>query len=107
MARKQNLKATIESNRPPTSVGRLDQRLASLIAALKKEYVEKLNALAYRYRTDLAQKARDIVREHHRQFVAHHGDDLAVFSDGLSLAAAAQKRMRALFEERGEGIVAM
>jgi hypothetical protein len=79
----------------------------ALLAALKKEYVEKLNALAYRYRTDLAQKARDIVREHHRQIVAHHGDDLAVFSDGLSLAAAAQKRMRALFEERGEGIVAM
>src|SRR5271165_1817736 len=78
----------------------------ALLAALKKEYVEKLNALAYRYRADLAQKARDIVREHHRQFVAHHGDDLAVFSDGLSLAAAAQKRMRALFDERAEGIVA-
>ena len=78
----------------------------ALLAALKKEYVEKLNALAYRYRADLAQKARDIVREHHRQFVAHHGDDLAVFSDGLSLAAAAQKRMRSLFDERAEGIVA-
>ena len=77
-----------------------------LLAALKKEYVEKLSVLAYRYCADLAQKARDIVREHHRQFVAHHGDDLAVFSDGLSLAAAAQKRMRALFDERAEGIVA-
>src|SRR5260370_26540998 len=77
-----------------------------LLAALKKEYVEKLSVLAYRYCADLAQKARDIVRKHHRQFVAHHGDDLAVFSDGLSLAAAAQKRMRALFDERAEGIVA-
>ena len=76
----------------------------ALLAALKKEYVEKLSGLAYRYCGDLAQKARDIVREHHKQFVAHHGNDLAVFSDGLSLAAAAQKRMRALFEKRAEGM---
>ena len=78
----------------------------TLLAALKKEYVEKLSGLAYRYCGDLSQKARDIVREHHKQFVAHHGDDLAVFSDGLSLAAAAQKRMRALFEKRADGMVA-
>jgi hypothetical protein len=78
----------------------------TLLAALKKEYVEKLSGLAYRYCTDLSQKARETVREHHKHFVAHHGDDLAVFSDGLSLAAATQKRMRALFEKRAEGMVA-
>jgi hypothetical protein len=75
----------------------------ALLAALKKEYVEKLSGLAYRYCTDLSQKARETVREHHKHFVAHHGDDLAVFSDGLSLAAAAQKRMRAFIREASRG----
>ena len=80
-----------------------EQAETALLAALKKEYVEKLSQIAYRYCGDLSQKARDTVREHHTQFVAHHGDDLAVFPDGLSLAAAAQKRMRSLFEKRAEG----
>src|SRR5271166_6414504 len=35
MARKQNLEATIESNRPLTSAGRLVQRLAGLALALR------------------------------------------------------------------------
>ena len=76
------------------------------LSALKKEYVEKLSVLAYRYCADLAQKARDAVRQHHRQFVAYHNDDLAVFSDGLSLAAAVQKRMRAVFDTQPREIVA-
>jgi len=79
---------------------------AAVLAALKKEYVEKLSVISYRYCADLAQKARDSVREHHRRFVAHHNADLAVYSDGLSLAAATQKRMRALFDERPQEIVA-
>ena len=79
---------------------------AAMIAALKKQYIEKLSALSYRYCPDLAQKARDTVREHHRQFVAHHGDDLVAFPDGLSLAAAEQARMRAMFAAKAEGIAA-
>ena len=77
-----------------------------MLAALKREYLEKQSSIAYRYCPDLAQKARERVREHHRNFVTHHGGDLVVFPDGLSLAAAQQKRMRALFSERANGIVA-
>ena len=78
----------------------------ALLGTLKKEYLEKLSVVAYRYCADLAQKARDAVRQYHRQFVVHHNDDLAVFSDGFSLAAAVQKRMRALFDARPREIVA-
>jgi hypothetical protein len=78
----------------------------ALLGALKKEYLEKLSVVAYRYCADLAQKARDAVEQYHRQFVAHHNDDLAIFSDGLSLAAAVQKRMRALFDARPRESVA-
>jgi hypothetical protein len=79
---------------------------AATLAALKTAYLEKQSSIAYRYCPDLAQKARDHVHEHYRDFVAHHGGDLVVFPDGLSLAAAEQKRMRALFSERSEEIVA-
>jgi Protein of unknown function (DUF3843) len=78
---------------------------AAMLAVLKKEYLEKQSSIAYRYCPDLAQKARDTVREHHRAFVSHHGDDLAVFPDGLSLAAAQQVKMRALFNQRPKEIV--
>jgi hypothetical protein len=78
----------------------------ALLGALKKEYLEKLSVLAYRYCADLAQKARDAVGQYHRQFVTHHNDDLAIFSDGLSLAAAVQKRMRALFDAQPRESVA-
>jgi hypothetical protein len=79
---------------------------AAMLAALKKEYLEKLSSIAYRYCPDLARKARDTVREHHRDFVAHHGDDLVVFSDGLSLAAGEQSRMRALVDKQPKKVVA-
>jgi hypothetical protein len=78
---------------------------AAKLAALKKQYLEKRSSIAYRYCPDLAQKARDMVREHHRDFVAHHGDELVVFPDGLSSAAAQQKQMRALFDKQPGKIV--
>lgn len=79
---------------------------AAALAALKRDYFEKLSTITYRYCPDLAQKARDAVSEDHCDFVAYYGDDLVVFPDGLSLAAAEQKRMRALFNQRPKGIIA-
>ena len=35
----------------------------------------------------------ELTRENHAKFVAHYGGDLVVFPDGLTLAAAEQKRM--------------
>src|SRR3984957_5209176 len=47
MARKQNLEATIESNRPPTSAGRLDQSLAGLALALRGVVAETQEMFIY------------------------------------------------------------
>src|SRR5271166_5903592 len=47
MARKQNLEATIESNRPLTSAGRLDQRLAGLALALRGVVTETQKMFIY------------------------------------------------------------
>jgi len=78
---------------------------AAVIAMLKKQYLEKNSQIAYRYRPDLAAKARASVREHYGDFVKYHGGDLVVFPDGLSLAAAHQKRMREVYSAHSEGIV--
>ncbi len=79
---------------------------ATMLALLKKEYLEKRSSIAYRYCPDLAQKARERVREHHRNFVTHHGGDLVVFPDGLSLAAGEQRQMRALFDQQPKNVLA-
>jgi hypothetical protein len=47
MARKQNLEGTIESNRPPTSAGRLDQSLAGLALALRGAVAETQEMFIY------------------------------------------------------------
>jgi hypothetical protein len=62
---------------------------------LRKEMLETASAIAYRYCADEAAKALEFTREHHAKLVAHHGNDLVVFSDGLEMAAAEQKRMEA------------
>lgn len=65
---------------------------------MKREFREKHSSIAYRYYPDLAQRAREIAAEHFADFQQFHGSDLAVFPDGLSAAAAEQKRMRVFSE---------
>jgi hypothetical protein len=62
-------------------------------ANIRKEMLERSSSIAYRYCPTEAAKALKLTREIHARFVAHYGADLVVFSDGLALAAAEQKRM--------------
>ena len=64
-------------------------------ARLRKGILERQTRIAYRYCPARAEQAREFARGHHAAFVAYYGSDLAVFPDGLSLAAAEQKRMEA------------
>jgi hypothetical protein len=64
---------------------------------IRQNFLEKSPQIAYRYCPDLAQKARDMVRQHHADFLKAYGSDLALFPDGFSLAAAEQKRMEQEF----------
>ncbi|MBI2929902.1 MAG: DUF3843 family protein [Verrucomicrobia bacterium] len=64
-------------------------------AKLRAEMLAKNSSIAYRYCPKEAETARDRTRDYHGRFVAHYGNDLVVFPDGLSLAAAEQKRMEA------------
>jgi hypothetical protein len=67
-------------------------------AAVKRAFLEKNSSIAYRYCPDRTQRARAIAAEHFANFKKFYGSDLAVFPDGLSAAAAEQKRLR-LFSE--------
>jgi hypothetical protein len=64
-------------------------------ANIRKEMLERSSSIAYRYCPAEAAKALEFTRENHVKFVAHYGGDLVVFPDGLTLAAAEQKRMAA------------
>lgn len=62
-------------------------------ARLRKDMLEKVSALAYCYCPVEADKAREVTRDRHQKFVAYFGADLVSFPDGLTLAAAEQKRL--------------
>jgi len=56
--------------------------------------IEQSSRIVYRYRPDLAERARQSAAGHHAAFVRFHGSDLAVFADGLMAAAATQRHWR-------------
>jgi hypothetical protein len=62
---------------------------------LRKEMIEHSSAIAYRYCPAEAATAREFNGEHRARFIAHYGNDLMTFPDGLALAAAEQRRMEA------------
>jgi len=64
-------------------------------ANIRKQMLEHSSSIAYRYCPAEAAKALEFARENHAKYVAHYGGDFVVFPDGLTLAAAEQKRMAA------------
>ncbi len=64
-------------------------------ANLRKKMLERSSSIAYCYCPAEAATALELTRENHAKFVAFCGGDLAVFPDGLALAAAEQKRLAA------------
>ncbi len=70
------------------------------VSAVKRSMIEKSSRIVYRYRADLAERARQAVAEHHKAFVKFHGSNLVVFPDGLTAAAAAQRQLREQIEAR-------
>jgi hypothetical protein len=53
---------------------------------LKNTFFSTPQTIVYRYCKDLADKARESVKEHYRIFVDYHGKDMAVYPDGRSMA---------------------
>jgi hypothetical protein len=68
-------------------------------ASIRKEMLEHSSSIAYRYCPEEAAKALELTVKNHAKFLAYYGGDLVVFPDGLTLAAAEQKRMAAEWRE--------
>jgi len=67
---------------------------------LKETFLKKVPEIAYRYCHQLAEKANQTVDHHYHEFVEYHGADLAIYSDGLSMAADYQKEIRLQWESK-------
>jgi len=67
---------------------------------LKNEFLSAPQTIVYRYCKDLADKARETVKEQYRIFVDYHGKDMAVYPDGRSMAADFQNQYRHHNESR-------
>ncbi|MCD4664147.1 MAG: DUF3843 family protein [Bacteroidales bacterium] len=75
------------------------------VQEMKNEFLQRVSNVAYRYCDQLAQKARDSVKNHYNNFVNFHGDDLITFPDGYSMAAAMQKLHRLQYESAPKDMV--
>ena len=68
-----------------------DTVTADLIQQLRQDFPRKAPQIAYRYCLPLAEKAREIVRKHYRQFVDYYGTDLVIYPDDNAMAEDMRK----------------
>ncbi|MEI7435754.1 MAG: DUF3843 family protein [bacterium] len=72
---------------------------ASDVSKFKTSFSVKTPHIVYRYCKDMLAKAIEANERHAQGFLKyHHGMDLVVYPDGLSMAADEQKRYRLLYE---------
>jgi hypothetical protein len=71
-----------------------DDLPAETIQEIKQTFFEKMPTVAYRYCKQRVKAARETVNRHYREFIEYHGNDLAIYPDGLSMAADMQKLYR-------------
>jgi hypothetical protein len=60
---------------------------------LRLDMLQKSAKISYRYCLPQLEKAREFSKEQHDRFVAHYGDALVSFPDGLTAAASEKKRL--------------
>jgi hypothetical protein len=75
------------------------------LANQRDEFLEKYPHLAFRFRPENLEKAREAASKYHDSFVAHHGSDLVEFPDGLSMAAAEQARLRKMWASQKPDLI--
>ncbi len=78
-----------------------EQDIQELIA----DFLKKAPKIVYRYCDQLAQKAMNFAKNIHEEFVKYHGDNLAVYTDGLAMAADMQRQYRLQYESVPEEII--
>jgi hypothetical protein len=72
----------------------------------KDSFLKKSPQIAYRYCSELAEKARKSIKLHYQKFLQNHNNDMAVYPDGLSMAADYQKDVRQQWESQPREVIA-
>lgn len=72
---------------------------------LKKTFLRKVPQIVYRYCSELEEKAKRMVNLQHDEFVKYHGNDLAIYPNGLSMAADYQKEIRLQWESKPREVI--
>jgi hypothetical protein len=75
------------------------------IHTIKEDFLQKSAQIAYRYCKSLLKKAQKSIKIHYQNFIRFHGDDLVVFPDGYTMAAAIQKQHRKEYEAQPKEII--
>jgi hypothetical protein len=83
----------------------LDSVSEDALCQLRSTFLQRTPAIAYRYCDELAEKARERVKALYQEFVEYHGDDLAVYPDGVSMAGDLQKQQRLRYASLPEEVL--
>jgi hypothetical protein len=73
---------------------------------VKKTFLQKHPQIAYRYCSELEEKAKQMVNLQYDKFVKSHGNDLVIYPNGLSMAADWQKEIRLQWESKPKEVIA-
>lgn len=68
------------------------------IIKIKNDFTRNASRIVYRYDKKLLNRATEDIKTHYTDFIEYFGNDLVVFKDGLSMAAALQTKGRQKFE---------
>lgn len=77
---------------------RLGKINKSELNKIKKDFVKDTTRIVYRYDKNLLNKALNSLKVHYSDFKNFFGNDMVIFKDGLTMAAALQKKDRQKYE---------
>jgi hypothetical protein len=83
----------------------LDNVTEEALGELKNTFRRKFPEIAYRYCSKLAEKAKQVNDFQYHEFIKYHGNDLAIYPNGLSMAADRRKEIRLQWESKPKDVV--
>jgi hypothetical protein len=84
----------------------LDNVTEEALQELKDTFSQKYPEIAYRYCTELAEKAKQANEVQYNEFIKYHGNDLVIYPNGLSMATDRQKAIRLQWESKPREMIA-
>ncbi len=71
----------------------------------KDAFLRKFPEIAYRYCSELVEKAKQVNALQYHEFTQYHSNDLVIYPNGLSMAADCQKEIRLQWESKPKDVI--